>query len=290
MTDEDDVFGLPEPEPPARPAATRLLGVAAAVLLVAGVVAAFVVGDGGRTPGERLAAVPAAVSSEPFAYEMTFASSGGATPAPFQLEAVGAVDPGTGRLRLTMDLGSLSQGATSKVAMVTDGDTVYVRLPAGGWARVDAKQFTDGMNRGLPSSTNPLDSFDELRAVDAAIEDLGPEDVRGTRTTHFRTRLDLSKAAKLPTDSPGLATGALGMLRDVPVDVWLDDHDRPRRQRMTFDLGAFGAGTFTITIEAFDFGRAVDIELPPADQVVESGPGGLGSLFGSLVPTPTTSS
>jgi hypothetical protein len=265
--------------------------VAAAVLLVAGVVAAIVVGGADRSPSERLAAVPAAVSSEPFAYEMTFASSGGATPAPFQLEAVGAVDPGTGRSRLTMDLGSLSQGATSKVAMVTDGDTVYVRLPAGGWARVDAKQFTDGMNRGLPSSTNPLDSFDDLRAVDAAIEDLGAEDVRGTPTTHFRTRLDLSQAARVPADSPGaagLAAGMLGTLREVPVDVWLDDHDRPRRQRMTFDLGAFGAGTFTITIEAFDFGRAVDIELPPADQVVEPGPGGLGGLFGSLVPTPSS--
>jgi hypothetical protein len=176
--------------------------------------------------------------------------------------------------------------AASSFAVVSDGDYVYLHLPpqlgttttqGKAWVRLDAKEFTKGMESGAaPTTTDPLSMFEQLAAVDAEIEQVGTEEIRGVTTTHFRTRLDLTKSPVQPKVAP---TGPLlEALRNVPVDVWLDDHDRPRRQRMTFALGA-GGGSFTTTTEAYDFGTPVDIEIPPLDQVFQAGPDSLGALL-----------
>ena len=73
----------------------------------------------------------------------------------------------------------------------------------------------------------------------------------------------------------------------MPVDVWIDGDGLPRR--MTVDMGAtFGSASAgedagaTMTIELFDYGQPVDIEIPSADEVtpfseVMGGLGGFGS-------------
>ena len=284
-TPGDDLLPVSDLEPPRPATAPRALGVGIAVLLVAAIVSAVLVGGDERSAAERLAAAPVAVSEEPFAFEIDFEGTAPGLPMKVAFSMVGAVDPATKRTKAEMDLSSLFPGgigAPGKLSLVSEGTDAYVLVPgaAGGapqWTKVDGAQLTSGATGGLPSSTNPLDSFDQLRAVDAEIEEVGEEDVRGTSTTHFRTRLDLRKLLdQLPegrrpqAGSP--AESALQAMDDVPVEVWLDDQDRPRRQKMTFELpGEAGqsAGSMTITIEAFDFGNPVVIELPPADQVVD---------------------
>jgi hypothetical protein len=278
-----------------RSSAPRLLGAMTALLLVVAVVAAVVVNGNGATPKQRLASAATAVQDEPFAFELRMSGGVAASPLPIEFMVSGAVDPATKRTRAEMDLGALlpaGSGAPSKLAFIADGDVLYLQLPAaaaagaGGkpWMKVDASSLTKGLSGGsgaLPSSTNPLDSFEKLRAVDAKIEDLGTETVRGTKTTHFRTHLDLAKAiTDLPADRrPPIDDAVLSSFKDVPADVWLDDQDRPRRQQMRFDLaGAGQPGTLTMTVEAFDYGKAVDIEVPPADQVTDA-PGMFGGLL-----------
>ena len=265
-----------ELEPPTTPsAAPRLLGVLAVVLLAAAIVSAVVVQGNDRSPQERFVAIQGAVAEEPFAFEMTFAGDG------IELSMTGFVDPATTRTKAEMDMSSMlpeGAGVPPKISMISEGTTAYLLVPVAPgappqWAKIDAATLTKGATGGLPSGTNPLDSFEQLRAVDAEIEDLGEEDVRGTKTTHFRTTLDLTKALDAVPDPR--AAAALAGMDAVPVDVWLDEDDRPRRQRMTFELPG-GLGKMTLTIEAFDFGKPVDIELPPADQVVD-GSGLLGS-------------
>ena len=294
MTDSgDEVLPVSDLEPPARSATPRILAVVVVVLLVAAVVTAVLLRDGERSPAERFAAIPAAVSEEPFAFEMTmggpFPLAAGSAPRDLEITMSGAADPASRRTRAELDMSSVipaGLGMPATLTMVTDDQVAYVQLPtpggtAGRWQKVDASALTSGATGGLPSSTNPLDSFEQLRSVDADIEDLGEEEVRGTRTTHFRTRLDMEKVlATLPAErrpKPGSQEAELfSSMADVPVDVWLDDEDRPRRQRMTFSIPADAASgraalDLTMQIETFDFGKAVTIDLPPADQVDDNG-------------------
>ena len=273
-----------ELEPPAPSSVPRILGLVVAVVLLAGIVSAVLVRDDDRSPAERFAAIPSAVSEEPFAFEITFEGEMPAPASPFELSITGAADPATKRTRAEMDLASmLPAGATgipTTVSFVSEGTTVYLQTPGGTrWTKVDGSELSKGVGSGLPSSTNPLDSFEQLRAVDSPIEEVGEEDVRGTSTTHYRTRLDLAKVLEAMPEERRAAAAELAEMEDVPVDVWLDEDDRPRRQRMVFVLPG-GRGTVTMTVEAFDFGEAVDIELPPADQV-DDGAG----IFGTPPPS-----
>lgn len=276
-----------ELDPPDRSSVPRVLGVVIAITLLAGLVSAVLVGNGAdRSPAERFAAVAAAVSEDPFAFEISVeAQMPAPTASPIEFSITGAADPATTRTRAVMDMAGLvpagaGADAPTTISFVSEGTTVYVqRGGVGRWTKVDGRALAQGVTSGMPSSTNPLDSFEQLRAVDSPIEEVGEEDVRGTWTTHYRTRLDMAKVLAAMPDEQRAASAALAEMADVPVDVWLDDEDRPRRQRMLFTVPG-GAGTVTMTIEAFDFGTPVDIELPPADQVDD------GTGTGVLVPPP----
>ena len=280
----DEVLPVSDLEPPASSSsAVRVVGIAVVVVLIAAVASALLLRADERSPEERFAAVPAAVAEEPFAFEVTL---GGAMPGlgqDVELTMVGAADPVAKRLKADLDLSAVlpagMPGAPTTISFVGEGSVLYVQTPVGlggavRWAKIDAGELS-GATGGLPSGTNPLDSFDQLQAVGREIEDLGEEEVRGTTTTRFRTALDPAKIlAQLPEERRAAAEATLGQMSEIPVEVWLDDEDRPRRQRMQFALP--DGGSMSITIEAFDFGKPVVIELPPADQVVEGG-----GLFGT---------
>ena len=51
----------------------------------------------------------------------------------------------------------------------------------------------------------------------------------------------------------------------IPVDVWVDADGLVRR--MQLDMGGMLGGTATLTIELFDYGQPVDIEVPSPDDV-----------------------
>lgn len=272
----DDLLPVSDLEPPARSAIPRVLGVTVAVLLLAAVVSVLLRGDE-RSPAERFAAIPAAVSEEPFGFEISITGTVTGLANGIDLTLTGAADPTTRRTKAEMDLSSIipaGAGIPSTMSMVSEGAVTYLLVPAPGggapqWTKIDGGALTQGATGGLPSGTNPLDSFEQLRAVDTEIEEVGEEDVRGTRTTHYRTRIDMQKVLEtMPPERRPPSTEQLAALGDVPVDVWLDDEDRPRRQLMTFDLPG-DTGTMTIVVETFDFGTPVVIEVPPADQVVD---------------------
>ena len=263
-----------------------VLWIVVGALLVASTVAAVLSGGERRSPSERLAAAPGAVEAAgTFAYEITIESDLGT------IDNVVAV---AGRA----DVAEQRSAATTEVMgrsfeMVSEGQSLYLRLPDAaraanggkGWAKVDLGSGVPGGMTGGLGSTNPLDSFEQLRKAGSEVEDLGEEEVRGTSTRHLRTVLDLTDAiAELgAAGAPG--ADAIGPLRDqlsaVPVDVWLDDDDRIRRQRTTLDLSLPGVGSVEVrtTLEAFAYGEPVDIELPAPEDVVEAGPEILGSLF-----------
>jgi hypothetical protein len=88
-------------------------------------------------------------------------------------------------------------------------------------------------------------------------QERGQEEIRGTATTHYLVRLDPADLSR-ELDGRPLDPEA----GPFPVDVWADDAGRVRRIRMVEEE------TSTLVYDFFDFGVSVDVERPPADQVV----------------------
>ena len=150
-----------------------------------------------------------------------------------------------------------------------------------------------------------------LREAAGPLTEVGRERVRDADTVRYRTELDLAKIPK-PSPAPGASgkqpdpTAVLRRLlgdAPLPVEAWVDDQQRIRRLTLVLPLpdltsgtdkspagdGAPG-GTATTTTEYFDFGVAVDVQAPPADQV-RSAPKGLPTATGDASrPTPTPTS
>ena len=101
-----------------------------------------------------------------------------------------------------------------------------------------------------PGGTSPDRLLKELIKSSKKVENLGSQDIRGVTTTHYRAQLD---AAKLEIDANG---------DEVAVDAWIDQQGLPRRVRVP--LGVEGAAV----IDLFDFGVPVDVEAPPANEIV----------------------
>ena len=103
--------------------------------------------------------------------------------------------------------------------------------------------------------------------------------MRGVATTHYEATMDLARAleeapahqrARLEEMFEQLGGGDDLADVEIPVDVWVDDDDLPRRLRMDMGqvLGAAGTrGEMTMTMDLFDYGEPVDIEIPSADEV-----------------------
>jgi hypothetical protein len=111
-----------------------------------------------------------------------------------------------------------------------------------------AEQFFPG-----PGGTNPERLLQALTNSSTKVEKLGSEDIRGVTATHYRAHLDKTKLGiEGSSDEPGV------------VDAWIDEEGLPRRIRIPFGDEADSG----YVIDLFDFGVAVDVEAPPAGEVV----------------------
>ena len=189
--------------------------------------------------------------------------------------------------------GSVSQMAGGTMEMVVDrGPVIYMTSDLFGsflpvetpWIKMDAS----GLEGGWPgidsitgTETDPSSTFGFLwGAVDA--EEVGPETIDGTPTTHFRVTVDLNEAlAEVPASQRRHLRAAIRELRaqagadlsEIPMDVWIADDGTLKR--LTYDLsldgleGVEGAVSISAEMTVTDIGARFRIEPPPADQVTD---------------------
>jgi hypothetical protein len=215
------------------------------------------------------------------------------------VEATGAIDFAEQRGHLEFDLSSLAPTGTPAAGNTTfravfDGTTVYMQLPIPGlptpWVVIDASELEglEGLEQLNSFSNDPTQTFAFLKGASDDIEEVGTEDVRDASTTHYRMTVNLEQAAEeAPEEAKKFLEQQIEVLGtdELPMDVWLDDEGRVRRQSFQIDLSqldleAAGAtpppgapsemtGTITTTTEYYDFGSEVVVEIPPADQVTD---------------------
>ncbi|MCC5953398.1 MAG: hypothetical protein JJU45_15000 [Acidimicrobiia bacterium] len=233
-------------------------------------------------------------------FEMVMALEGGSVEGEL-LRAEGAFDETSGRSSMTMDMsgfmtflspedmaGVSQEDAEMAMAMfdepweiITDGDTAYMRMAlfsAMFGAGDSWIQFEDDTNEftGDAAFMDADFSGEVLEALKGAgdVEEVGSETVRGADTTRYSVELDPELLAAEVGD-PEIAEMAQGA---AVMDVWIDGDDLVRRIEMVVDVDAFGDlddmgeldGDIRVTIEMYDLGEPVDIELPdPADVITE---------------------
>jgi hypothetical protein len=158
---------------------------------------------------------------------------------------------------------------------------VYLQLPDFAlpkpWLKVELGEVPGLEGAGQVTDVDPADS---LRLLHGALRDadvVGSEEIRGVPTTHYRVTVGLAEAAAQTSgDARVFLDRQIERLRteSLPLDVWLDEEGRVRRQAYQVDVPSFGAtpsGTapsgIRLALEYYDYGVTVDVTPPPADQV-----------------------
>jgi len=209
-----------------------------------------------------------------------------------EMLATGVIDAEAHQMAMELDVGALfrvtdeagepgSDDFDAPMQLVADGTTMYMQIPFAslvdaqeGWVSIDLAAMGVGADQlGAYDLRNMLEI---LRGASGEPEVVGNEEVRGVETTHYRATIDLAKALDEAPEAARAALDQLGEAGDLKgahmdVDVWIDADGLPRRQSMDMGsiFGSLGVGdtSVTMTIEYFDYGEPVDIEVPSPDEV-----------------------
>jgi hypothetical protein len=182
----------------------------------------------------------------------------------------------------SVDAAAIGLQGSGKVRTLVVGGILYLSLDAleGGdpsstpdlagkkWLKLDPQMFGGG---GEIGQSDPNGSLDALRGAKGDVKRVGTEKVRGTRTTHYRVAIDAEQAVNSAPaeqrDEVRSSIGALGS-RTIPADVWVDGKGRLRKVRLR--VAASSSNTKgSVAFEYFDLGARVNVEAPPASEVVD---------------------
>jgi|SRR5437588_8434639 len=280
-------------------AAIPLIAFAIVALLVAGVASALVRVSARSTP---LAMVQASATTTQDAgtarVSATVKSASGPLANGVTLD--GGFDFDSHRAALEIDpakFGLTGVGKIEAIADYSNGIVMYMKFPSqfasemGGkpWVKIDVNSLLKqaGVDVDIASlaqgqSNDPTQGLSMVRGADSVIK-VGPEQVRGEDTTHYKIIVNLDKAiAEAPADERDTLNkvAAIYTVRTFPVDLWLDSEGRVHRFQQTIDPNNIRlpaalqanspfVGPTTVTYDLYDFGAAIDAKIPPADQVTD---------------------
>ena len=269
-----------------------------------------------------LASVQTTAAEKSARESMTVATNGSGAFA-FSMTTNGAVDFATGNSEFKSELsGAMGSFLPDGLEMRVVNHVVYMKLPAsigglfggsggGGdqWLSINAAAALGGSSPfSNLGQSDPTQVLSALERVSNDVKEVGTATVRGVQTKHYTATIDFAKAidnAKLPKALRGKAKGLFGSaaaMPAVPVDVYLDSDGRLRRMTIDIDLGSFAAGvsgasgasgaalpTISMTLDLYDFGTPVNVQAPPANEIVQlpklGALGGMGGLGGLHLPT-----
>lgn len=193
-------------------------------------------------------------------------------------DASGEIDYTTTPPSLHMSMELPGAGTTDMV--LVDG-SYYLQMgetTGGKYWKVDLAD-EDGplAGMGLDKLLDQSDPLGALKAMKPGIDTVtfeGNEEVEGRDLDHYQLTIDMQTALKsYGGDLPGEATDA--MPKSVTYDLWLDEEDR--FAQMTMDYPVMGQ-EMSMEMSLDDWGKAVTIEAPPADEITEMPD--LGSMMG----------
>lgn len=201
---------------------------------------------------------------------------------------------GTLNMTVTLPDELSDQVGTDEIEMeeIFDDLSVYMRssifdqaMPSGKeWLLIDIADAGRRMGIDFQSlmggnMSDPAQMLDQLRAVSSEVEDLGSEEIDGVDTTHYRATIDYDRYVKLvkPAERARARTSIENLKAmlgsdEEEVEVWVDSDHLVRRIAETFDYSVPDGGDVAMSMQIgfTDFGKEVDVEIPPADDVLDA--------------------
>jgi LppX_LprAFG lipoprotein len=216
-----------------------------------------------------------------FAADVTLNGSSQATTGSTHLTARVRLQPD---VALTGTVDKLSVGGftlTSSIPVVYLHSTLYGKVPqqfesfAGGkqWIKIDLSQAGKRAGVSLDSVVQHAELVDPAQQTKTftAAKDarkVGEETIDGVTTTHYTGTITVKDAldtldAQTRANLQRVYTqvGA----QKINFDVWVDGQDQARK--LTVKLNTSAGENTTLSIVYSDFGKAVSVSAPPADQV-----------------------
>jgi hypothetical protein len=249
---------------------TRLLRVVFATLVA--LLCAACSSSGGSAPSSRAAGSSSAATT---LADRVRAGLSGVTSAHLEIDlgSLGGkssedVSIADGKLRASRH--TLHTGA-GDVQVVTIGAKSYAKLPASQrsgdkpWALVSARSTNPAITKlvggiDIANATASLDAISGYVSSATSVAPKGSEQVRGAPASRYRLVVD---PARLKGD-PQLRQMLQLLGSTIPVDLWVDAHDRP--VRLAVDTNVSGQH-IAIDIEISKYDAPVTITAPPADQI-----------------------
>ncbi|GGV81400.1 hypothetical protein [Streptomyces griseoloalbus] len=144
------------------------------------------------------------------------------------------------------------------------------------WVRIDLDKVAAQQGVNNQQIGDPAQTASYAKAItDEDVTKVGTEKIDGVNTTHYRVSVDVTKL-------PGGDQMREQLGPTLPMQVWLDDEGRLRRQQMdmTVKVAASASATpdagaapqqlkMSSVMQFSDFGTEVDAEAPPAEQVAD---------------------
>jgi hypothetical protein len=211
---------------------------------------------------------------------------------PLTVTMDGALNHETAQGEFLVNTPGIAGNPLSSTRMIMDGTDIYMQLPPdaatgfGGksWLKIDAAAEAGSsgidINALSTQSGNPSENLEMLLGISDDVTKIGEEKIRDEKTTHYRGTLDFTKAADEEKDDAKknalLELNKLYGNQPVPVDVWLDAKDRVRKMEIAIDMSKMTmastseapTGTMRMSMEFYDFGADVNLQLPATDQVI----------------------
>lgn len=146
--------------------------------------------------------------------------------------------------------------------MIVVGEDAFVRggvfsMLAGETATKDTWLKMPSMGASEMTSVSPDLAVEFLDGAYGEVTEVGPQDIRGVATTHYRVMLDPEKL--IGTVAADLALSDLGSLDGLTMDLFVGSDGLMRR--MTFAPDIEGV-SMSMTVDYFDLGLPVAIEAP----------------------------
>jgi hypothetical protein len=179
---------------------------------------------------------------------------------------------------LTYELAGLG-----KARMLVVDDSFYFELPKQAqksgkpWAKLDpngSDPLSKSLSGALKETKKNSDPSQMLKQIEGAgdITAKKQEDLNGKPTTHYSVTVDLKRyAEKLDPDFKSVMEKAIEAgITTYPLEVWVDQENLP--VRVTVETPFTNPTTqkpdkVKMTMEYSDWGKAVTVTAPPADQV-----------------------
>ena len=151
------------------------------------------------------------------------------------------------------------------------------KVPGGKpWIKIDLEKVAGQQGLRDQQIGDPARTAAYAKAItDKDVTKVGTEKVGGVSTTHYKVTVDVSEL-------PGGEQMSQQLGPTLPMQVWLDDEGRLRRQQIDMTLKAPASASakpegsasaqqlkMSTVIQFSDFGTEVNAEAPPAGQVAD---------------------